>query len=149
MIKRDYSPARLDGVIAAGAVGDDDRPTVFSTRGEHVALSAPGDRIVTAGLDGYTAQTGTSFAAPFVAAAAGLLVSRAARRSQPLTGGDVRRLLTATARPFARTGERGCGAGILDAHAALVALDEEIDQTLSYEQQTETSDTDAELALSY
>jgi subtilisin family serine protease len=121
------SPAALDGVIAAGAVDADGRPTSFTTRGEHVALCAPGDRIITAGMEGVAAQTGTSFAAPFVAAAAALLVSRAERRSHPLTAADVRRILVASARPFAKGDEKGCGSGILDVHAALLALDREID----------------------
>jgi subtilisin family serine protease len=147
----DYSPARLDGVIAVGACDDDDRPASFTTRGRHVALSAPGDRVLSAGMNGYATQTGTSFAAPFVAAAAALLVSRAARRSYPLTGADVRRILASTARPWPGAGANGCGAGVLDAHAALLALDREIDGADTHAEPvlSETSARQAELALSY
>lgn len=155
----DYSPARLDDVIAVGACGDDDAPTSFTTRGDHVALSAPGDRILSAGIDGYASQTGTSFAAPFVAAAAALLVSRASRRSHPLSGSDVRRILASTARPWKQSGAFGCGAGILDAHAALLALDREIDAANAYDAEhdhadfdsidSDVSDVETELAYSH
>ena len=70
-----YWPAAYPGVIAVGAVGADGRPTAFSTRGDHVALCAPGRTIRSLGLTGYQHVTGTSFAAPFVAAAAALLVA--------------------------------------------------------------------------
>ena len=46
-----YWPAAYPGVIAVGAVGDDRRPTSFSTRGEHVALSAPGEQVLTTALN--------------------------------------------------------------------------------------------------
>lgn len=123
-----FSPACIDGVIAVGAVGGDDLPTAFMTRGDHVALCAPGVRIFTAGLEGYQAVTGTSFAAPFVAATAALLLSRAARRSYPLDGQQVRRLLMDSTVPF-ESAQTGCGTGHLNAYAALSALDREIDQS--------------------
>jgi subtilisin family serine protease len=108
-------------------VNAEGKASSFSTRGGHVALSAPGERVVSAGLHGYQMVTGTSFAAPFVAATAALLESRARRRSAPLEAEDVRRLLRASAQPW-RPGEGdGGGAGILDAQAALAALDRELD----------------------
>ena len=106
-------------------------PTGFSTRGDHVALCAPGQKILTASIDGYQTASGTSFAAPFVTAAAALLVSRSYRRARPIDAAMVRRLLVETAQPFAGSFE-GCGAGILDAAAALTALDREIDQAPGY-----------------
>jgi len=114
-------------VIAVGAVGDDGRPTPFSTRGPHVALCAPGERVLTSAIEAYQLATGTSFAAPFVAGAAALLVAYAQRRAYPLDGATVRDLLVATARPFAPGAADGCGAGILDAAAALQALSGRID----------------------
>jgi subtilisin family serine protease len=117
-----YLPAALPGVIAVGAVGRGGRPAKFSTRGDHVALSAPGEHIRTAGLDGIAVQTGTSFAAPFVTGAAALLVAHAARRLTPLSPFAVRDILIRTARPFAiGDGSEGCGAGTLDIPAALHA----------------------------
>ena len=130
-----FSPASIEGVIAVGAVGLDDRPSSFSTSGEHVALSAPGENVVSAGLGGYSLNTGTSFASPFVAAAAALLVSRANARAFALDGPTARRLLVASARPWGRGLGRGAGSGVLDAHAALRALDQLIDHA----QDTDTS----------
>ena len=124
-----FSPANIDGVIAVGAADTEGRPARFSARGEHVALCAPGERIVSAGLHGYSLVTGTSFAAPFVAAAAALLVSRAERRAYALNGVAARRILCAAARPWPMSaGYQGHGAGLLDAFGALQALDREIDE---------------------
>ncbi|MCW5807143.1 MAG: S8 family serine peptidase [Deltaproteobacteria bacterium] len=119
-----FFPAALPGVIAVGAVDDDRRPASFTTRGDHVALSAPGVRIVTAGIDGYVEHSGTSFAAPFVTGACALLVARAARWSRPLGPAAVRRILVESAQRFAGgVDTTGCGAGILDLPAALAAVD--------------------------
>jgi subtilisin family serine protease len=123
-----FSPAALDGVIAVGAIGADGMPTAFSTRGDHVALCAPGERVVTADLHGYSQVTGTSFASPFVAAGAALLVSRAERRGIPVDGTLIARVLRDSATPWPRDERyRGHGAGVLNAHAALELLDQQLD----------------------
>ena len=124
-----YWPAAYDGVIAVGSIGPNAKPSHFSTRGNHVAISATGEQIVTCALDGYQLATGTSFAAPFVTAASALLVSRAQRRSYPLGGEDVRRLLTESATAWPSSDVSGCGSGILNAAAALAALDREVDSS--------------------
>jgi subtilisin family serine protease len=125
----DYLPAALDGVIAVGAVDGRGEPAAFSTSGPHVALCAPGERVVSLGLDGLARVTGTSFAAPFVAAAAALLVSRAGQRAQSLDGADVRRLLVESAAPWSAAARgAGHGAGVLDVLAALQALERELDR---------------------
>ncbi len=119
-----YFPAALPGVIAVGAVDDERRPAAFTTRGDHVAISAPGVRIATAGIDGYVEHSGTSFAAPFVTGACALLVARAARWSRPLGPEAARRILMESAQPFASgVDASGCGTGILDMPAALAAVD--------------------------
>jgi len=122
-------PAALPGVIAVGSVSLDRRRSSFSTGGPHVALCAPGERVRVATLNGYSRMSGTSFAAPQVAAAAALLIARAARSSTPLPALAVRDLLVRSASPFApgdpRTTHSTCGAGILDVPAALAAVDEE------------------------
>ncbi len=122
-----FSPAALDDVIAVGAVDDEGQPSSFSTRGVHVNVSAPGERIVTSGLTGYQRVTGTSFAAPFVSAAAGLLVSRALRRAHVLDPHTAKTILQSTARPWRRGVGAGGGAGVLDVPAALQTLDRIID----------------------
>jgi subtilisin family serine protease len=122
-----YFPAATEGVIAVGSVGPEGEVSAFSTRGDHVALSAPGEAILTPSIDGYEFSTGTSFAAPLVAGAAALLVARARRRARPLDSAETRDLLIASAAPFAGDDEpRGAGAGILDLAAALAALDRRI-----------------------
>lgn len=122
-----YYPACLDGVIAVGAVGPDGHPTGFSTRGDHVDLCAPGEGIPSTAVGGYQLNTGTSFAAPLAAGVAALVAARSARYSEPVDGEEVRELLKRTARPFPRGADAdGCGAGILDARAALEALERDL-----------------------
>lgn len=122
-----YSPAALEGVIAVGAATPDGQPAPFSTSGEHVTVCAPGERIVSTGLTGYSAVTGTSFASPFAAATAALLVSRAERRGYPLQGAEIREILRDSATPWPAGDQyRGHGAGILNAYAALRAVDSRI-----------------------
>lgn len=140
-----YWPAAFPGVIAVGAVALDGRAAPFTTRGAHVALCAPGEGILTTGLTGLQRATGTSFAAPFVAGAAALMVARAARRAAPLDGAAVGHLLRATARPFTSPAP-GCGAGVLDAAAALAAVDALIDRMPAGDGRFEASSDRGDLA---
>jgi len=126
-----YWPAGYEGVIAVGACDNQGQPTTFSTRGEHVALCAPGQRVLSCGLTGYSYVTGTSFAAPFVAAAAALLVARGERRSCPVDAALAREALGQSTRPFTDKSQSGCGTGVLDALAALKSLDMMIDQLVA------------------
>jgi subtilisin family serine protease len=121
-----FTPASLPGVIAVGAT-DGDAPAAFSTRGEHVALSAPGVRVLAPGLGGYARVTGTSFAAPFVTAAAAQLVSRANRRAYPLGSDELASVLAATCRRWPADVPSGNGSGVLDVRAALAEVDRRID----------------------
>jgi len=123
-----YWPAAYPGVIAVGAVDAAGKPCPFSTRHPNVALCAPGRDVLTLGLQGYQLVTGTSFAAPFVSAAAALLVSRARRRSFALDSATLRELLVSSCQVFG-TPASGCGRGVLDALAALRALDALIDRS--------------------
>jgi len=120
-----YFPAALPGVLAVGAVDANGRPSHFTTRGPHVALCAPGENLSSTGLGGYTVGSGTSFAAPLVAAACALMLARASRHSTALAADTVRALLVRTASALGRGAEgAGCGAGILDVPAALRAVDD-------------------------
>lgn len=117
-----YWPAAFEEVIAVGSTNATGQPSAFSTRGTHVALSAPGEAILTAGIDGYQRATGTSFAAPFVTATAALMLARAARRPAALCPADLKSLLMQSAKAF-QGAAPGAGSGVLDAVAALQAVD--------------------------
>lgn len=120
-----YFPAVLPGVIAVGSVGQQFHPSKFTTRNKNVALCAPGEQIYVAGLSGYAEESGTSFAAPFVAAACALLLARAARQSSSLSPFNVRSLLTRSATPFpSGIDAAGCGAGTLNVPRALRLADD-------------------------
>lgn len=119
-----YFPAALSGVIAVGAIDEDGRRSDFSTIGEHIALAAPGTDIISVGLEGYRASTGTSHAAPFVAATVALMLARAGRAGITLTAHDCRNILQDSARPGHPDEPRSAiGAGQLDAAAALTRTD--------------------------
>jgi hypothetical protein len=66
-------PAAYPGVIAVTAV--DNKLTVYSraTQGEYIDLAAPGVNLQVASASGNTAKSGTSYAVPFISAAAALL----------------------------------------------------------------------------
>jgi subtilisin family serine protease len=126
-------PAALPEVIAVGAVNEYMQRARFSTLGPHLALCAPGERIVSAGRRGYQVNSGTSFAAPFVSGIVALLLSRARRARRKLDGADVRRLLTTSTTPLG-DGRFSfeTGHGLLNATGALRRLETELasDQSL-------------------
>ncbi len=115
-----YFPGALPGVIAVGSSGRDDQVSQFSTFGPHVSLTAPGEDIYSAHPEGYAYASGTSHAAPFVAGAAALLQSCAARAGSRLTPADIRRCLVETAdRPGPAMRDRRGGYGRLNIPDAL------------------------------
>ncbi|WP_447755403.1 S8 family peptidase [Sphingopyxis fribergensis] len=125
--RRTYWPAAYPEVIAVGSVGADGRVSSFSTTGDHVSVCGPGERVRTATVDGYQNATGTSFAAPFVAATAALLLARAQNRSAPVSPVQIKRLIEASAASHHPDTPAGNGIGILDAARALQLLDAAID----------------------
>jgi subtilisin family serine protease len=114
-----FYPAALPEVIAVGSASRDGRRSSFSTWGSHVALCAPGEHIVSCERHGYRAGSGTSFAAPFVTAAAALVVSRGRRDGRELSPGEVREALTASARPLQGGANPETGSGLLDVAGAV------------------------------
>lgn len=67
-------PAAYPMVLAVTAVGRNKRVYHRAAQGAHVDIAAPGVNVWTAAsIDGQRPRTGTSFAAPFVAAAAALI----------------------------------------------------------------------------
>lgn len=120
-----FYPAALPEVIAVGSVDAEGRRSSFSSYGDHVALCAPGEGIVSAAITGLREGSGTSYAAPFVTGAAALLVAHARRHGRTLAPADVRRLLLSSASPLPGGVPSETGAGLLDIEAALRALEEE------------------------
>jgi serine protease len=112
-------PAATPGVIAVGAVGQSDSHPAWSSTGSHLAVSAPGVGIVsTVPGGGHQSWSGTSMAAPFVAAAAALL-----NTAEPaLTPAQVRTRFMETAQDAGAAGHDPLfGAGIVDVVAARAA----------------------------
>jgi type VII secretion-associated serine protease mycosin len=120
-------PASDPDAIAVGASTASGARASFSSTGSYVALAAPGTSILApcppgaamcSDSSGYARLSGTSMAAPFVAAAAALL--RAARPDA--TVAQVRAWLTSTAADAGLPGrDDEFGAGILDPVRALTA----------------------------
>lgn len=136
------APANCSGVIAVGAHTRSGDLANYSNRNESVTLTAPGggscqtqtgtclsEPTVSAGNAGTRSPggeqqavyfAGTSAAAPHVSAAAALLLAV----NGDLTPAQVRSTLVSTARPhasdsFCAANPTKCGAGMLDAQAAL------------------------------
>ncbi|WP_232734182.1 S8 family serine peptidase [Kitasatospora sp. CB02891] len=116
----DY-PAKAPGVLAVGAVAKDLKIWPKSNFGPEVLLSAPGVRIVSAGDCGtsqYCMDDGTSFATPYVAAAAALVRAKFPK----LTAGQVaERLVKSAARPdgVSKLPDQHYGYGIVSPYEAL------------------------------
>lgn len=113
-------PAGYDNVIAVGSTNEEDRRSPFSSTGSLVALCAPGESIVTTAVNSrYRTVNGTSFAAPYVAAAAAMMLERSAME---ISTTEIRGTLQERSLDL---GDRGWdvdyGAGRLQVDAALAA----------------------------
>lgn len=112
-------PAAHPAVIAATAV--DHRRVVYdgASRGGYVDMAAPGVRVAAAGPGaGWEFQTGTSFAAPFVTAAAALRRAARAGAERPADVGSVRRDLARSAIDLGPPGrDDAYGDGLIQAAA--------------------------------
>lgn len=132
------SPANCNGVITVAATSRNGSHASYSNVAAApgaITLAAPGgdgavtDRILTLSNTGsstplnesYVWKQGTSFAAPQVAGVAALMLTA----NPTLTPAQLKQILRDTARPFASgtsddCNAPRCGAGILDAHAAVL-----------------------------
>jgi thermitase len=108
-------PAAYKKVIAVSATNENDRLAGFSSRGSWVDLAAPGTNILSTGAGGgYYEERGTSEAAPFVSALAGLLAS------EGKTATEIRQRMQSTADDLGPTGDDpSYGHGRIDANAAV------------------------------
>ena len=118
-----FYPAALPEVIAVASVDGQGHRSTFSTWGDHIGLSAPGEKVFSIGRRGYRAASGTSFASPFVAAAAALVLSRARRHGRQLQPQQVRDVLLETVRRLGDGPSSDTGHGLLDVAAAIRRLD--------------------------
>jgi serine protease len=133
-----YSPANCNGVITVAATDKFGERAWYSNYGSVVEVSAPGGdtfyeeegvlSTLNAGATGPGADSlafyqGTSMAAPHVAGVASLLMGQ----DPSLTPAEVLDVLESTARSFpgyvSFCTTANCGAGIIDAYAALSSLD--------------------------
>ncbi|UZW62052.1 S8 family serine peptidase [Lysobacter enzymogenes] len=117
-------PAGCNNVVAVAATDKNGAKSSFSAWGAKIDLAAPGgDGLFnqvqsTVANNGYGAMSGTSMASPHVAGVAALVRSLAPGK----TPAQVEALLKSTARPIpASKCSRGCGAGLVDAAAAVAA----------------------------
>jgi subtilisin family serine protease len=113
-------PAADANVIAVSATDADDHLFAASNRGGHIAVAAPGVDIFLPAPDGkYQMTSGTSFAAAYVSGLAALVLER----NPALKPGDVRAILTTSARDLGAPGRDDLfGAGEADAYAAVRAV---------------------------
>lgn len=113
-------PARLPNVVSVAALDEDGRRASYSNYGTGLDISAPGTRILTLTSNHQIHYlSGTSLAAPFVTAAAALLLS-----VEPnLTNIDLWNILNATAEPIGSGYNTNYGWGEVNYWNALNALD--------------------------
>jgi len=126
------SPANCSGVISVAATTKTGSRASYSNYGSSIVVSAPGGAgsggstdilstlnsgTTTPSSETYAYYAGTSMAAPHVAALAAMVLSV----DPSLTPDEVKDLITDNARPLPGSCSGGCGAGIIDAHATLVA----------------------------
>jgi serine protease len=122
------SPANCQGVIAVAATNRAGGKASYSNYGTNVTVAAPGGDTnggilstlnagtTTPAADSYAYYMGTSMATPHVAGVVALMLSK----NPNLTPDDVAARLKSTARAFPAACS-GCGAGIVDASAAVTA----------------------------
>jgi len=119
-------PANCANVIAVAATTSAGARASFSNYGAGIDISAPGQNILSTLNTGtstpdsasYASYSGTSMAAPHVAGVVALMQSVA---SSPLSPAQVESIIKSTASALPGSCSGGCGAGIIDADAAVVA----------------------------
>jgi serine protease len=123
-----FTPASCANVINVASVTSSSARSSFSNFGASIDVSAPGSTILstlnsgttTPGSQSYANYSGTSMAAPHVAGTVALMQSRRiALGLALLTPAQVESTLKSTAYALAGSCSGGCGAGIINARAAV------------------------------
>jgi len=119
-------PANCPNVVAVAATTSAGSKASFSNYGTGIDVSAPGQSILstlnsgttTPGSASYASYNGTSMASPHVAGVVALMQSVAPTALSPVM---VEATLKSTASPLPGSCSGGCGAGIVNANAAVTA----------------------------
>jgi len=142
------SPANCSGIVTVASTGISGGRASYSNYGAVVTLAAPGgdtgNTILAThnagtngpGADNYAGLMGTSMATPVVAGIAALMLSV----NDTLTPDQVKAMLVSTVRSFPATCTL-CGAGLVDAAAAVTAAHAAITPTPINVSEAETNDT--------
>ncbi len=111
-------PASYQGVISVGSVNSNAILSTFSMYNDMVDVVAPGEGIVTTGLNnGYITANGTSFSAPMVSGVIGLMISHLSA----FTDEDIMNKLITTANDLGTQGyDIYYGYGLVDAYQAML-----------------------------
>ena len=114
-------PSSNPNVISVGSVNSSNLRSSFSAAGAALDLVAPGEALLSLDFatNAYKTLSGTSFAAPQVAAVAGLMLAK----KPTLTRDQVKIILESAAKDLGSSGrDNETGAGLLQAGAALSAV---------------------------
>ncbi|KRA14872.1 S8 family serine peptidase [Lysobacter sp. Root604] len=123
----DSVPASCGGVISVAASNKSGSRSSFSSWGATIDITAPGGENVSGGgvlstvpTNAYEGYAGTSMAAPHASGVAALIVAASPTSMTPV---QIEQVLEGTARPIVPSKcSGGCGAGIIDAAAAVAAV---------------------------
>ena len=121
-----YNPGNCANVVSVASTTRQGARSSFSNYGSLIDVSAPGSDIAstvntgstTPSTEGYSLMSGTSMAAPHVAGVVALMQAAAGGSLSP---SQVEQILKDTARALPGSCSGGCGAGIVDANAAVAA----------------------------
>jgi subtilisin family serine protease len=113
-------PAADPSVIAVTATDGNDGVFAMANRGQYIAVASPGVEILAlAPFETYQSTTGTSVAAAHVSGIAALLLEC----KPSLKPADVRKIITATAKPLGPAGRQAdSGAGLANAYRAAMSV---------------------------
>ncbi|MFG2832096.1 type VII secretion-associated serine protease mycosin [Streptomyces sp. NPDC048434] len=111
---------QYDNVLSVAASDRNNERAPFSQPGERVDIAAPGvDMVSTVPDGGNCVDQGTSFAAPYAAGAAALLIAKHKHDPQPWTPREVIWHLEQTAERVRKAADHNIGWGVVDPVAAL------------------------------